>query len=46
MADIFQVFLQADESDFASSDSERIECFTAMRDLNTFCPKIERIVNF
>ena len=46
MADYFLVFPQAAEPSFKSSDSERIECLTAMSDLNIFCRKIERIVNF
>ena len=47
MADFFLVlFLQAAESDLTSFDFERIECLTAMRDLNAFCRKIERTVNF
>ena len=46
MADFFLVFHQAAESDFTSSNSERIECLRAMRNLNAFCRKIDRIVNF
>ena len=46
MADFFLVFHQAAESDFTPSNSERIECLTAMRNLNAFCRKIDRIVNF
>ena len=46
MADFFLVFPQAAEPDFPSSDSEGIECLTAMKDVNIFCRKIERIVNF
>ena len=46
MADYFLVFPQAAEPSFKSSDAERIEYLTAMRDLNIFWRKIERIVNF
>ena len=46
MGDFFLVFPQAAEPDFTSSHSEKIECLTAMRDVNIFCSKIERNVNF
>ena len=46
MADFFLVFPQAAKPSFTLSDSEKIECLTAMRDLNIFWRKIERIVNF
>ena len=36
MADYFLVFPQAAEPSFKSSDAERIEYLTAMRDLNIF----------